>query len=114
MVLITGEEVYSQLRAVNAWTDDFLPQTKYSSPQNVHEQISLFQKLLEFLLGGRFGDELEAWEMKRKIARFSRQKGFGVETKFNSDICQGNFDHHGMWTINAYKERLLKIEESGL
>jgi hypothetical protein len=110
MVPIMGGDIYSRLRTVNKWTDDFLPQTKDMHVQTGYEQKSVFQKLADYFLKGKLGDALEAWEMKRKIARFSRQKGFGTETKFSTDICQGNFDHHGLWTITAYKERLKQLE----
>jgi hypothetical protein len=110
MIPIAGNDIYSRLRTVNQWTNDFLPQTKYHGLQNNHEKIPTLQSMMEFFLNGKFGDMLEAWEMKRKIARFSRQKGFGIETKFNADICQGNFDHHGTWTITAYKERLVRLK----
>ena len=46
------------------------------------------------------------WEMSRKIARFKKQKGYGAETNFSTDVCQGNFDHHGSWALKAYEERL--------
>ncbi len=110
MIPIVGNDIYSCLRTTNQWTNDLLPQTKYHLLQNNHEKIPTLQRLMEFFLKGKFGDMLEVWEMKRKIARFSRQEGFGIETKFNADICQGNFDHHGTWTITAYKERLERLK----
>ena len=47
--------------------------------------------------------------MTRKIARFTNQEGFGLETTFTADICQGNFDHHGSWTMQKYHERLFAL-----
>ena len=44
--------------------------------------------------------------MNRKIARFSKQTGFGEETVFNAEICQGNFDHHRKWTREMFEEKL--------
>jgi hypothetical protein len=110
MVPIMGSDVYYRFHAVNRWAGDFLPQTNTMLLQTGHEKNSFFQKLAEYFLKGKIGKMLETWEMKRKIARFSRQKGFGVETIFNADICQGNFDHHGLWTITAYKERLEQLK----
>ncbi|HXQ37801.1 MAG TPA: hypothetical protein VN843_27580, partial [Anaerolineales bacterium] len=46
------------------------------------------------------------WEMKRKIARFSRQAGFGDETIFDAEVCQGNFHHHRRRTREVFEERL--------
>ena len=50
------------------------------------------QSLLELPLRGKFGDRFESWEMDRKIARFSKQAGFGEETIFNAEIqCMACF-----------------------
>jgi hypothetical protein len=50
--------------------------------------------------------------MNRKIQRFSKQKGFGEETIFNADLCQGNFDHHGKWTREALQHRVNKLSSN--
>jgi hypothetical protein len=65
--------------------------------------------LAEWVLRGKLGDRLERWEMNRKIARFSKQEGFGEETVFNAEICQGNFDHHGKKTREVLGEKLNSI-----
>lgn len=108
MVLIHGEVVHLRLRVVNNWIQHYLPNITID-PEKVEEKKYPLQKLLEFFLQGSLGDKFEAWEMNRKIARFSNQADFGTETNFNADICQGNFGHHGMWTIQKYQERLEKL-----
>jgi hypothetical protein len=60
----------------------------------------------EIPLKGRLGDKLESWEMKRKIRKFSAQPGFGSETVFTADVCQGNFNHHRKWTYDIYQKHL--------
>ena len=62
--------------------------------------------MAEFPLQGIFGDKLESWEMTRKIKKFSAQPGFGAETVFTADVCQGNFHHHSKWTYDVYHARL--------
>lgn len=130
MIPITGFDVYSRLMQANKWVASFLPNAymEFSSVdpawrgsfgvtswrhlllENLQEHTPSgrpgLQTLLEFPLRGRLGDRLERWEMARKIARFSRQPGFGTETAFNADICQGNFDHHRSWVREALKKRL--------
>ena len=117
MVLITGEEVYSSLMQANQWVFSFLPNC---SPNFSREQRAItsaraggasegatpFRSIIELPLRGKAGDRLEAWEMDRKIARFTHQHGFGEETIFNADVCQGNFDHHRTWTYEALEKRL--------
>jgi hypothetical protein len=111
MIPITGARVYARLRHVNSWTRSYLPNASnapFLSPKTSSEP-SLVQKISEFPLLGLFGDRLEAWEMNRKITRFMSQPGFGTETLFNVDICQGNFNHHGLQTKEAYLQRLAKL-----
>jgi hypothetical protein len=70
--------------------------------------------MTENILRGKLGDKLEAWEMNRKIARFSKQEGFGEETVFTAEICQGNFHHHRKWTHEAFQKKLHIIAERSL
>jgi hypothetical protein len=109
MIPITGVDVYRKLLDVNQWTQDFLPNAFLESgsllPQMRRLAVAL-QSLLELPLLGKLGDRVERWEMNRKIARFSKQAGFGEETVFNVEVCQGNFDHHKKWTQKAFDEKL--------
>lgn len=113
MVLISGQRTIGfNLRVANLWVADYFPNFKCTGYQSIRDANKLFaaiRSLFEFLLNNRFGDRLEAWEMNRKIARFTLQEGFGSETQFNADICQGNFDHHGMSTMAKYQQRLQQI-----
>ena len=117
MVPVSGMEVYHELIRVNAWARDHLPNA-FSENGNVSqiqtERRSVFQKRMEFFLSGALGDRFETWEMDRKINRFSRQDGFGEETVFNADVCQGNFHHHRKWTHEAYQQRLRKLHSTAL
>ena len=109
MIPITGMDVYRKLMKANKWIKDFLPNVfmeSGGSPPNFQKLASGFQSLLEFPLCGRLGDHFERWEMNRKIVRFSKQAGFGEETVFNAEVCQGNFDHHKKWTQKAFDEKL--------
>jgi hypothetical protein len=113
MVLITGKEVYSRLMRANPWVESYLPNAVVNSgglPPKSQANASTPQRLFERPLRGVLGDRLEAWEMNRKIARFTRQQGYGEETIFNADVCQGNFDHHRTWTYEALEQRLAKFE----
>lgn len=112
MIPITGIKVYQELVAANTWAKEFLPNA--SREFNPHERIHPFRGLLEAPLRGKLGNRLEQWEMNRKIARFSKQEGFGEETIFNADVCQGNFHHHRKWTQEALQKRLdgLRLSDS--
>jgi hypothetical protein len=115
MIPVSGLGVFYRLRIANLWIKDILPNFDLDSESKLSKekmQPSASQKLIEFLLDGKLGDIFEAWEMNRKIARFKKQKGYGLETNFTADICQGNFDHHGSWAMTAYEERLGSIRKS--
>ena len=116
MIPVTGMDVYHELIRVNAWAREFLPNAfsaNYSSQNQTGRRFN-FQQRTEFFLSGSLGDRFERWEMARKIDRFSRQGGFGDETVFNADVCQGNFHHHRKWTYEAYQQRLRKLHSPAL
>jgi len=64
----------------------------------------------EIPLQGWLGNKIELWEMTRKIKKFSAQPGFGAETVFTADVCQGNFHHHRKWTHDLYQERISVLD----
>jgi len=114
MIPVSGMAEYQRLMKANQWVQDFLPNAyddildQAEAEKKNHSRI--MQKLLEFPLGGRFGDRFEQWEMARKIERFSKQEGYGDETIFNVDICQGNFDHHRQWMQEQLGKRGRTVE----
>jgi hypothetical protein len=110
MIPIAGAEVYARLRQVNAWTDTFLPNALNAPriPESRGHSPSS-SSIGEWVLQGEFGDRLEKWEMDRKVIRLSQQSGFGAETVFNKDICQGNFHQHGTLTLQAFHQRLVDL-----
>ena len=112
MIPVAGFDRYQKLLRANQWAKDFLPNA-FSDDlpfENYQRQGSVLQKILELLLGRELGDRLENWEMNRKIARFSQQEGFGEETVFNADLCQGNFHHHRNWTRVVFEDRLRDLQ----
>ena len=108
MIPISGLDVYKRLLNANPWTMEFLPNCShdFSREQRATEVATTLKAFIELPLRGKLGDRFENWEMDRKIARFSKQAGFGEETIFNAEVCQGNFHHHRTWTRNAYAHKL--------
>ncbi|MEP7135387.1 MAG: hypothetical protein ABI904_10685 [Chloroflexota bacterium] len=114
MIPITGVDVYQRLMKSNEWVKEFLPNVplEYDGlPSHMREQAPALQNVLELPLRGKLGGKFEAWEMNRKIARFSKQAGFGEETVFNAEICQGNFDHHRSKTKEMLEDKLSALEK---
>lgn len=116
MLPISGIDVYHELIRVNAWARDFLPNAFSENYISQNQTLRRFnvQQRMEFFLSGSLGNRFERWEMARKIDRFYRQDGFGDETVFNADVCQGNFHHHRKWTHEAYQQRLKKLQSPAL
>lgn len=111
MIPITGMDIYERLRRMNDWTDRFLPNAscmpELGGPQTAG--ASTLQEIAELPLRGTLGSRLERWEMDRKIRRLTRQPGFGIETRFDAQVCQGNFLHHGAETRRALEEKLARL-----
>jgi hypothetical protein len=120
MIPITGMDVYQQLIRANDWTRGLLPnafdvpggsETRPHDGQTSYPKgRSLRNLLVEFPFIGALGESFERWEMTRKVARFSKQAGFGEETIFTAEICQGNFHHHRKWTREVFEEKLAALE----
>ena len=108
---ISGEGTFLSLRVVNGWVGDFLPNFAIMNETKNRHFDNTIQFVLEFFLNNKLGQLFEIWEMNRKIARFQKQAGYGVETDFSTDVCQGNFDHHALWTLKAYNERLRTLSQ---
>jgi hypothetical protein len=109
MIPISGADVNRRLRIANLWVLDILPNLNANIILSEAKDLKVggaIQIIIETFLNTKLGSLFEAWEMNRKIARFKKQKGYGIETKFSTEICQGNFDHHGSWAMKAYQERL--------
>jgi hypothetical protein len=106
MIPITGMDSYRRLMKANEWAKDFLPNADLEASSSLLENLPALQGFLELPLHGKLGNHIEHWEMNRKITRFSKQTGFGEETVFNANVCQGNFGHHKKWTQEAFQKRL--------
>jgi len=119
MILVSGEQVYARLIAANRWVDSLLPNARSNDfiiPEGGSGNNSVGRKIVttlkaifELPLRGALGDRFESWEMKRKIARLSQQAGYGVETVFNAEVCQGNFHHHRAWAREFFEKRLSQL-----
>ncbi|MCC6298160.1 MAG: hypothetical protein IT314_02595 [Anaerolineales bacterium] len=116
MIPIAGMDVYRRVMDVNAWAREFLPNCShdFSRENRATEVATTINRYFELPLRGNLGDKLERWEMTRKIARFSQQSGFGEETVFNAEVCQGNFHHHRKWTREVFQEKLHVVARRAL
>lgn len=113
MIPITGMDLYQKLMKANEWTRNFLPNAAMSM-RTTEGSEAISSSKVERILGGSLGDRLETWEMNRKIARFSMQAGFGEETVFTAEVCQGNFHHHRKRTREIFEKKLHAVARRAL
>lgn len=111
MIPVAGMAIYARLRDLNAWTGRYLPNAggPPALAPSLQRRPSALQRVMEPPLRTALGSALEQIEMGRKVARFRRQSGFGLETVFSADVCQGNFDNHGDRTRRGFERRLTEL-----
>ncbi|MEX1248380.1 MAG: hypothetical protein WEA61_07845 [Anaerolineales bacterium] len=110
MVPIAGLSVYRALRAKNSWTDSFLPNAQGSPMDPGSESKDGWPKpLVEWALTSPATRWVEKWEMRRKIAKFTRQDKLNAETRLSADFCKGHFDGHKQRTMDAFAARIGKL-----
>jgi hypothetical protein len=107
MIPLDGIEIYNEMRRLNGWTDEYLPNAQ-GTPELFTdiEHPSRWQFLLEALLNLLPIKYFEAWEMKRKIEKLSRKQSFSPEAHFSAEVCKGHANRHGQKTELALNERL--------
>ena len=109
MVPLSGMEIYDEMRRLNDWMSDYLPNalTAPEMPQGVKLiQKRALQKVLEALFRLPFMAWFERWEMNRKIKRLSREQSSSFESYFSADVCKGHIDKHGENAVTALAVRL--------
>ena len=115
MIPLSGMKAYREIRRLNAWIYDYLPNAlmEPEMPQGAQreEGDSLVQKILEIRFLFPFVDWLEKWEMNRKIARLTREQSSSVESYFSADVCKGHIDRHGENVVTALAIRVQKARE---
>lgn len=115
MIPLSGMEIYTEIRRLNDWTEDYLPNAvRAPDLPTVVSQVPTFsavQKALEFLFRLPFVSWFEKWEMDRKIARLTQQQSSSLESCFSSDVCKGHKDRHGENAVTALAIRLQRATD---
>jgi hypothetical protein len=112
MVPLTGMETYQRLRALNRWTDSYLPNAA-GAPRRiapVDPRPHRTWDLVERTLRSRWCSPLESWEMARKMRKLGQRSDGHAEAAFGPDWCKGHFDDHGGLTLARYEERVRVLE----
>ena len=116
MIPISGMEVYKEIRSLNSWMDDYLPNAP-DAPELLRRvkpvnRPSFLQKVMEIVFSLPFGNWLERWEMNRKIKKLSYEQSSSIESYFSADVCKGHIDKHGENVVTALAVRLANVSAS--
>lgn len=116
MVPLSGLEVYAEIRRLNAWVGEFLPNADGTPPMSVSlkpaRPSSRFRPVFEGILRTPPGAWLERWEMDRKIRRLAREQSYSAESAFSANVCKGHDQRHGSRTqqrLDSKVSRLLTL-----
>jgi hypothetical protein len=115
MVPVYGMPIYTRMCAANPWIQAMLPNALHRAPGAPDQQPGLIdrrlKRSLEWLLAGRLGDRLEAWEMRRKLRKFQAKLGRSAgDAILDHDHVKGHFDDYGEPVMQLYAERVAQLE----
>ena len=115
MVPVYGLAVYDRMRAANCWINPLLPNA--TRPYRAEPELRpgmigrAIKRLGEWLLSGRIGDLLEAWEMQRKLRKFQPQLGRpDGDAILDRDHVKGHFNDYGPPVMRLYAEQLMHFK----
>jgi len=113
LVPVVGRPVYDRLREANPWVRDLLPNADGAptADPDARRLIPRAVGLAEAGLRTPLGDLAEAWEQRRKVARFRAQASEAgpdgdSEAHFAADRCKGHFESHRRRIRAAYEQRV--------
>lgn len=113
MIPLYGKESYLEMRHLNDWVTDYLPQGEILNLEEVDDDLPTLQNFLkyagEFILGGWLGDLCEKILQKIQITKHTRQlkqRGAVDKVIFTADVCKGHYDGHNGKIMDAYQQRV--------
>lgn len=112
MVPIGGLRTYHRLRALNAWSDEFLPNAR-GAPRVMEPHADAppwGTAAAEWAGRTAVGRWVEGWEMRRKVRRFRGRSNGSGEAAFDRDSCKGHFAGYGERVLETFAERLRALE----
>ena len=115
MIPLSGMEFYGEMRRLNAWVSDYLPNS-LRVPEMPHgvqlaHRHSFLKKVFETLFQLPFVNWFEKWEMNRKVARLKQEQNSSFESYFSADICKGHIHQHGESVVTALAVRMEKVTD---
>ena len=115
MAPLYGQAVHQRMRDENGWAAAYLPQAHSPQAPSASDEPGPVGRWLksvgERLLGGSWGERVEGWIQRRKIAQLKREAPAHADTiVLSPDCCKGHFDGHGRRILDAYAARLARYQ----
>lgn len=114
MVPLMGLEVYAEMLAHNRWATNYLPQA--TGPWQVEPDLApkglwaALKRLGEYVFRGWLGEQLETWERRRKVHKFSvAVQQAGAEVQMDAEHVKGHFHEHGRAILQKFADRLARF-----
>lgn len=113
---LSGKEIYAQMRAENGWELSFLANAAdpFYSPEIYAPKggWALLKRAGEWVLGGKLGDKLEAWEFRRKQAKFQHEikRHAHNSAEITDERVKGHFNNHGHPVMIKYFDKLRQYD----
>ncbi len=120
MVPLYGESIYRQMRQLNIWIIDYLPQGPGLQLDQLNDNLSSPQRQLksvgQWMLDNIFGDFAEKVLQKIQITKhLKRAAKYNALDRviFTPDICKGHYDGHNHQTMQAYERHINELRIEG-
>ena len=127
MVPLYGRDLYWEIRELNSWVYDFLPQAKDLAQPSHHQGPNgetfvkpgrlgqAVKQATEAVLGGGLGASMDHWEMERKVRKFNQMAQVrGGSVLFTADVCKGHFDRHDKRIMRKFEAELAQYGLPGI
>ena len=119
MVPLYGKQCYLDMRRLNNWVIDYLPQGTGLNLDRLDDELPVLQRFIkrsgEVVLGGVLGNwvekPLQSYQIN-KHTQLAEQSGAADNVIFTADECKGHYDGHNNKTMLAYQGRLEKHNQT--
>jgi len=105
---VHGREVHARMLRANTWGRDLMPNWQVELAGEGRTG-SLLGRIGERALGGRLGDAIERWLLRRKGRELNSRAGENGEAVFNETVCKGHFDAHKARLQDELRRRLQRL-----
>ncbi|HEY6062327.1 MAG TPA: hypothetical protein VIV35_01890, partial [Chitinophagaceae bacterium] len=111
---VSGEQTMKSFFATNNWASEWLPACNYRRQEKTDPGVSVFKKIIEWMLGTKAGNQLENYLFNLTQNRWKRKVEKGKRNKKGQamDLITGK--HFARSNPGAFQEKVLALYEQKL